>query len=145
MWTTENRHRYDRDRLRYPSDLTDTEWAHIAPLIPPAKRGGGKRTVNMREVVNGVMYVLSTGCQWRAIPKDLPARSTVHGYFDLWAYDGTLDRIHHLLYVKCREAAEREASPTAAIIDSQSLKAAEKGEPPAGVKRTQWVMTPARR
>jgi transposase len=60
MWTTENRRRYDRDRLRYPSDLTDLEWQQIEPLIPPAKRGGGKRTVNMREVVNGVMYVLST-------------------------------------------------------------------------------------
>jgi hypothetical protein len=81
-------HRYDRDRLRYPSDLTDAEWAHIAPLIPPAKRGGGKRTVNMREVVNGVMYVLSTGCQWRYIPKDLPPRSTVNGYFCLWGWDG---------------------------------------------------------
>ncbi len=84
MWTTENRHRYDRDNLRYPSDLTDTEWQLIRPLIPPAKRGGGKRTVNMREVINGVMYVLSTGCQWRYIPKDLPPRSTVNGYFCLW-------------------------------------------------------------
>jgi transposase len=81
----------------------------------------------MREVVNGLMYVLSTGCQWRAIPKDLPPRSTVHGYFDLWSWDGTLDRIHHTLYVKCREALGREASPTAAIIDSQSVKGAEKG------------------
>ena len=81
----------------------------------------------MREVVNGVMYVLSTGCQWRAIPKDLPPRSTVHGYLDLWVWDGTLDRIHHALYVKCREQAQREASPTAAIIDSQSVKSAEKG------------------
>src|ERR1700753_2650461 len=63
MWTIENGHRYDRDRLRYPSDLTDAEWALVEPLIPPAKRGGGKRTVNMREVVNGVMYVLSTGCR----------------------------------------------------------------------------------
>jgi len=80
MWTTENRHRYDRDRLRYPSDLTDAEWQLIEPLIPPAKRGGGKRTVNVREVVNGMMYVLSTGCQWRYIPKDLPPRSTVNGY-----------------------------------------------------------------
>jgi len=67
MWTTENRQRYDRSCLRYPSDLTDAEWALVGPLIPPAKRGGGKRTVNMREVVNGLMYVLSTGCQWRAI------------------------------------------------------------------------------
>jgi transposase len=78
-------------------------------------------------VVNGLMYVLSTGCQWRAIPKDLPPRSTVNGYFSLWDYDGTLDRIHHALYVQCREQASREASPTAAIIDSQSVKSAEKG------------------
>jgi transposase len=65
MWTTENRPRYNRDKLRHPSDLTDAEWEHVKPLTPPAKRGGGKRRVNMREVVNGVMYVLSTGCQWR--------------------------------------------------------------------------------
>lgn len=129
MWTTENRHRYDRDKLRYPSDLTDAEWQLIEPLIPPAKRGGGKRTVNMREVVNGVMYVLSTGCQWRYIPKDLPPRSTVNGYFCLWGWDGTLEKIHHALYVKCREQAEREASPTTCIIDSQSVKSAEKGGP----------------
>jgi transposase len=77
MWTAENRPLYDRDKLRYPSDLTDAEWQHIGPLLPPAKRGGGKRTVDMREVVNGLMYVLSTGCQWRYIPKDLPPRSTV--------------------------------------------------------------------
>src|SRR5260370_8845988 len=73
------------------------------------------------------MYILPTGCQWRAIPKDLPPRSTIHGYFDLWSWDGTLDRIHHMLYVKCREALGREASPTAAVIDSQSVKSAEKG------------------
>lgn len=127
MWTNENRARYDRSKLRYPSDLTDAEWALAAPLIPPARRGGGKRTVDMREVVNGLMYVLSTGCQWRAIPKDLPAKSTVYGYFDLWTYDGTLDRLHHALYVRCREIAGREASPTAAVIDSQSVKAGEKG------------------
>jgi len=127
MWTNENRHCYDRSKLRYPSDLTDEEWALIAPEIPPAKRGGGKRTVDMREVVNGLMYVLTTGCQWRAIPKDLSPRSTVNGYFTLWDYDGTLDRIHHALYVKCREQAARDASPTAAIIDSQSVKSAEKG------------------
>lgn len=127
MWTNENRHRYDRGKLRYPSDVTDAEWALIAQEIPPAKRGGGKRTVDMREVVNGLMYVLTTGCQWRAIPKDLSPRSTVNGYFSLWDYDGTLGRIHHALYVKCREQAERDASPTAAIIDSQSVKSAEKG------------------
>src|SRR6266571_1296677 len=72
MWTAKNRGRYDRSKLRYPSDLTDDEWAHVEPLIPPAKRGGNKRHVEVREVMNGIMYILSTGCQWRAIPKDLP-------------------------------------------------------------------------
>ena len=72
MWMKENRSTYNRDQLRYPSDLTDEEWGHVEPLIPPAKRGGGKRRVAIRAVVNGVMYVLSTGCQWRYIPKDLP-------------------------------------------------------------------------
>jgi transposase len=129
MWTDRNRARYDRSKLRYPSDLMDEEWQLVEPLIPPGKPGGGKRTVNMREVVNGLMYVLSTGCQWRAIPKDLPPRSTVYDYFDLWTYDGTLVRIHHALYVRCREQEQREASPTAAIIDSQSVKSAEKGGP----------------
>jgi transposase len=95
----------------------------------------------MRDVVNGLMYVLSTGCQWRAIPKDLPPRSTVHGYFDLWNWDGTLDRIHHALYVRCRETAERDASPTAAIIDSQSVKSAEKG----GARSTLMAMTRPRK
>ena len=74
MWTNENRAQYDRSHLRYPSDLTDDEWTMVEPLIPPGKRGGDKRTVIMREVVNGLMYILSTGCQWRAIPKDLPPR-----------------------------------------------------------------------
>src|SRR5271156_1636667 len=92
MWTAKNRRRYDRSALRYPSDLTDDEWAHVESLIPPARRGGNKRHVDVREVMNGIMYVLSTGCQWRAIPKDLPPRSTVHDYLDLWSYDGTLDR-----------------------------------------------------
>lgn len=141
MWTTENRARYDRGKLRYPSDLTDAEWALIEPEIPPAKSGGNKRSVNVREVVNGLLYVLSTGCQWRAIPKDLPPKSTVHSYFDLWDYDGTLERIHHSLYVKCRALMEREASPTAAVIDSQSVKSAEKG----GRRSTRLAMMRARR
>lgn len=87
------------------------------------------------------MYILSTGCQWRALPKDLPPRSTVYDYFDLWSWDGTLDRIHHALYVQCREQAGREASPTAAIIDSQSVKSAEKGGP----RSTRLALTRARR
>jgi transposase len=127
MWTAENRGRYDHSKLRYPSDLTNEEWGLVEPLIPPGK--GNMRRVNVREVMNGVMYILSTGCQWRAIPKDLPPRSTLFDYLDLWSYDGTLDRIHHALYVECREKGEREASPTAAIIDSQSVKSAEKGGP----------------
>src|SRR6266478_4435960 len=109
MWTSKNRTRYDRSKLRYPSDLTDDEWGLVEPLIPPGKTGGGKRTVIMREVVNGLMYILSTGCQWRAIPKDLPPKSSVYDYFDLWTYDGTLERIHHALYEQCRERAQREA------------------------------------
>ena len=129
MWTVENRARYDRTKLRYPSDLTDAEWALIAPLIPPAKRGGNKRTVDVREVVDGLMYVLSTGCQWAALPKDLAPRSTVHDYLCRWEWDGTLERIHHALYVQCRELAGHDASPTAGIIDSQSVKSAEKGGP----------------
>ena len=129
MWTAKNRGRYDRSSLRYPSDLTDDEWGHVEPLILPAKRGGNKRHVDVREVMNGIMYILSTGCQWRAIPKDLPRRSTVHGYFDLWAWDGTLDRMHFTLYQQCREKSGREVQPTAAVIDSQSVKSAEKGGP----------------
>ena len=127
MWTIQNRARYKRDTLRYPSDVTDEEWAEIAPLIPPARRGGRKRSVNIREVFNGLLYVLSTGCQWRALPKDLPPRSTIFHYFGVWEADGTLRRIHYALYVRCREQAERAASPTACIIDSQSVKSAEKG------------------
>jgi transposase len=127
MWTKENRLLYDRSHLRYESDLTDAEWALVAPLIPPAKHGGAHRTVDIREVLNGLLYILSTGCQWRAIPKDLPPRSTLHDYLDRWGYDGTLERLHHALYVQCREQAGRQASPTGAIIDSQSVKSAEKG------------------
>ena len=141
MWTNENRLRYDRSTLRYPSDVTDPEWDLIGPMIPPAKRGGNKRTVDVREIVNGVMYILSTGCQWAAQPKDLPPRSTVNDYFRRWHHDGTLDRMHHALYVQCRERASREANPTAAIIDSQSVKSAEKG----GVRSIPRGMMRARR
>src|ERR1700761_2161239 len=141
MWTSENRARYDRSKLRYPSDLTDEEWSLIEPLIPPAKRGGNRRTVVVRDVVDGLMYILSTGCQWSALPKDLPPRSTVNDYFRRWDYYGTLDRMHHTLYIKCRELAEREANPTAAIIDSQSVKGAEKG----GSRSTHMAMMRARK
>ena len=115
--------------LRYPSDLTDEEWAVLAPLIPRAKRGGNKRSVDERSLINGLLYILSTGCQWRAIPKDFPPRSTLFGYFQRWEWDGTLERIHHALYQQCRAQAGRDESPRAAIIDSQSVKSAEKGGP----------------
>jgi transposase len=127
MLTKKSRGRYDRSSLRYPSDLTDDEWAHVEPLAPPAKRGGNKRRVDVREVMNGIMYVLSTGCQWRAAPKDLPPRSTLFDYLNLWSWDGALDRLHHALYVECREQSDREASPPAIIIDSRSVKSAERG------------------
>jgi transposase len=116
MWRQENRARYDRSKLRYPSDLTDEEWAIIAPVdrlwrsTPPAKPGGNKRSIDVRAVVNGVMYILATGCQWAALPKDLPPRSTVNDYLRRWDDDRTLDRIHHALYVLCREQAGRAAS-----------------------------------
>ena len=141
MWTVEQRQAHERAGLRYPSDLTDAEWALVAPFIPPAKRGGRKRTVDVREVLNGVFHVLATGCQWRALPRDLPPRSTVHDYLPLWARDGTLRRLRHALFVQAREQAGKEASPTAAIIDSQSVKSAERGGR-ASIRR---AMTRARR
>ena len=116
MWTSKNRARYDRSKLRYPSDLTDDEWSLVEPLIPPGKTGGGKRTVIMREVVNGLMYILSTGCQWRAIPKDLPPKSSVYDYLRICGpmtahWNGSTTRFIE----QCREQAQRETSPTAAI------------------------------
>lgn len=141
MWTPEHRRAAERRGLRYPSDLTDAEWALVAPLIPPARRGGRPRDVDVREVLNAIFYVLSTGCQWKALPKDLPPKSTAHYYFMLWDWDRTLERIHHALYVAAREQAGREASPTAAIIDSQSAKAAQKG----ALRLTRKAMTRARR
>lgn len=141
MWKPEHRLAADRRGLRYPSDLIDAEWALIAPLIPPARRGGRKRSVDVREVLNAIFYVLATGCQWKALPKDLPPKSTAHFYFMLWDWDGTLERLHEALYVAVREAAGRAASPTAAIIDSQSAKAAQKGAP----RSTRKVLTRARK
>src|SRR5215208_4083208 len=111
MWTSEHRRAANRNGLRYPSDLTDDEWALVAPMIPPGRHGGRKRSVNVREVLNGIFYVLWTGCQWKALPKDLPPKSTVHDYLELWNWDGTLERVHHALYVAVREQAGREARP----------------------------------
>lgn len=141
MWKPEHRRAADRRGLRYPSDLTDAEWGLVESMIPPAKRGGRRREVNVREVLNAIFYVLSTGCQWAALPTDLPPKSTAHAYFMLWEWDGTLERIHHALYVAARDQEGREASPTAAIIDSQSVKAAQKG----ALRLTRKALTRARR
>ena len=141
MWKPQHRQAAKRDGVRYPSDLTDAEWALVAPMIPPAKRGGRPRDVDVREVLNAVLYVLSTGCQWQALPKDLPPKSTAHHYFMLWDWDGTLERIHHALYVAVREQAGHDASPSAAIIDSQSTKAMQKG----GLRWTRRATMLARR
>jgi transposase len=145
MWTAADRDRYRRDELRYPSGLTDAEtdaeWALIAPLIRPAKRGGRRRSAVVREVMNGLLYVLETGCQWRHLPRGLPPRSAAHSYLQRWNWDGTLEAVHHQLYVARREQAGKRASPTAAILDSRSVKAAEKG-----VRRSTWsASTRARR
>src|SRR5881275_1827095 len=118
MWTPEHRRAADRHGLRYPSDLSDSEWALIEPAIPPAKRGGRRREVNVREVLNAIFYVLSTGCQWQALPKDLPPKSTAHSYFMLWDWDGTLERIHHALYVATRE---REWRKRHILVDTLGL------------------------
>lgn len=127
MWKPEHRRMADRGGLRYPSDLSDAEWAMVAPFVPPARHGGRKRVVDVREVVNAIFYILSTGCQWNALPKDLPPKSTAHDYFILLDRSGALQRMHDALYVMTRERAGKEASPTVAIIDSQSAKAAQKG------------------
>nr|WP_272209881.1 IS5 family transposase [Marinicella sp. W31]MDC2875715.1 IS5 family transposase [Marinicella sp. W31] len=126
-WTDITRLQHNRDRLRYPTDLTDREWAVIAPLIPLAKPGGRPRKTNMREVVNAILYIAGSGSQWRALPKDFPPVSTVRGYFYGWRDIGLWQTINHLLVCATRELEGREASPTAGVIDSQSVKTTESG------------------
>lgn len=126
-WTAIARAEHDRDTLRFPSDLTDREWALIAPLIPPAKRGGRPRTTDMRGVVEAILFIASSGCQWRMLPPCFPPVSTVRGYFYAWRDSGLLSDINHLLVMTARELEGREASPTAGIIDSQSVKTTESG------------------
>jgi transposase len=139
VWKPEHRIAARRAGQRYDSDLSDAEWALIAPLIPPATRGGGKRTVNVREVLNAILCVLWTGCQWKALPKDLPPKSTAHRYLMLRDWDGTLERIHHALYVAVREREGHEASPSAAIIDKRQ------GGAKRGLRSTPKAMTRARK
>ena len=117
------------DRKAYPSDLTDIEWLIVEPLIPPAKPGGRPRTVNMREVLNAIFYLLRSGCAWRMLPHDLPPWQTVYGYLRTWRKEGRWEKINDALREAVRSQAGREIEPSAAIIDSQSVKTTEtKGE-----------------
>lgn len=121
MWTKENRSKYERKGQRYPSDTTDEEWALVEAHLPDARK------VDRRSVLDAILYVLTTGCQWRQLPKDFPPKSTVHDYFVEWLSDGTLTRIHHALYAEARVLAGKAPTPTTTIVDSQSVKSAEKG------------------
>jgi putative transposase len=128
-WTEITRPHSVREGLRYASDVTDAEWKLIEPLMPPASPIGRPRTTELRAVVNAILYMASTGCQWRQLPKDFPAYSTVQGYFYEWSRNGTFVGINHVLVMAAREKAGREASPSAGVIDSQSVKTAESGGP----------------
>jgi len=115
------------ERKPYPTDLTDAQWEILAPLLPEAKPGGRPRSVELREVVNAILYVLRSGCPWRMLPHDLPPWQTSYKYFRNWTRDGTWERLHESLRPQVREAEGRNPEPSAAIIDSQSVKTTEKG------------------
>lgn len=123
------------DRPVYPSDLTNEQWKLIEGKIPRAKRGGRPRTVDMREVVNGILYLLRSGCSWRMLPHDFPPWGTVHYYYRQWRLRNIWKKIHDGLRAQVREQEGRETSPSAAIIDSQSVKTTEKGAPAAAMTR----------
>ena len=127
MWTEITRPNYERRGGRYASDLTDREWALIAPLMPPRKKIGRPRTTDLRHVMDAVMYMASTGCQWAMLPNDFPPPSTVQRYFYDWRSNGVLESINHHLVMAARELEGREAGPSAGVIDSQSVKTTESG------------------
>ncbi len=114
-------------RKAYPSDLSDREWAIIEPLIPAAKKGGRPRSADMREVLNAIFYILKTGSQWAMLPHEFPTKGTVYHYYNTWRQDGTWQRIMAQVREQLRQALKREATPSAAIVDSQSVKTTEKG------------------
>jgi transposase len=126
-WTDAARRDHARRAPRYASDLKDEEWALVAPFMPPPRRMGRPREVDLREVVNAILYLTSTGCQWRMLPKDFPPVSTVQRYFYDWRDGGLWREISNMLVMRARELAGREASPTAGVIDSQSVKTTESG------------------
>jgi len=128
-WTKITRRKYQRDGLPYASDLTDAEWALIGPLLPPTSPLGRPRETDMRSVMNAILYIASTGCQWRQLPKEFPPYSTVQGYFYACSRSAVLASINHVLVMEAREKAGREASPSAGVIDSQSVKTTESGGP----------------
>ena len=126
-WTEITRPQYERRCARYASDLTDAEWALVEPMMPAANRIGRPRKTDLREVVNALLYLASAGCAWRLLPKDFPPFSTVQKYFWRWRDEGLLRAISNTLVMAAREAEGREASPTAGVIDSQSVKTTESG------------------
>jgi len=141
MWTDEHRTLYRRESGRFPSDLTDGEWARLEPLIPDALPGGRPRQTDMRSAMNAILYLLRTGCPWRYLPRDgFPPRSTVYNIFRKFQKDGAWDIIWAHLHADLREKLGRAASPSAGVLDSQSLKSAEKG----AVTAAKRGMTPAR-
>lgn len=120
-----------KTRRSYPTDLTDREWEVLEPLVPQAKPGGRPRAHETRELLDAIFYVLRSGCAWRLLPHDFPSWQTAYHYFRLWRLDGTWERMHDALRERVRVRAGREATPSAAIIDSQSVKSTEKGGPAA--------------
>ena len=126
-WTGIARREHSREGLRYPSDMTDVEWALAAPFVPPARRGGRPRTADMREVLNAMLYVAASGCAWRLLPKCFPPVSTVRRYFYAWRNASLFEAINTVLVMNLREIEGREASPSAGVIDSQSVKTTESG------------------
>ena len=113
--------------MGYASDVTDREWSLIALFMPPPPRLGRPRRTLLHEVANALLYIASTGCQWRMLPKDFPPYSTIQGYFYAWRPSGMWGKINHHLVMEARELEGKEASPTAGVIDSQSVKTTESG------------------